>query len=86
VRDGRSLDTPDMRGNEYKYYSSFGFNRHHGHHRYHPYRRNDMGYFPDEFKTTKSPTFDGDVKKSEDAKAWILEMNNSLSCMSTQII
>ncbi len=28
-----------------------------------------------EFKKSKPPTFDGDVKKMEDAKAWILEMN-----------
>ena len=37
--------------------------------------RNDRGYFPDEFKREKPPTFDGDVNKSEDAKAWILRMN-----------
>ena len=29
---------------------------------------------PDEFKKEKAPTFDGDVKKSEDAEAWILGM------------
>jgi len=43
VRDGRLLDTPERRGNEYKYYSSSGYDRHHDHHCYHPYRRNDKG-------------------------------------------
>eukprot|EP00253_Pinus_taeda_P005050 PITA_05050 len=38
-------------------------------------QRNDKGYLPDEFKKAKTPTFDGDVKKSEDAEAWILGMN-----------
>jgi len=47
--------------------------------------RNDMGYLLDEFKKVKPPTFDGDMKKLEDAEAWILGMNKLLSCMSTQI-
>ena len=38
--------------------------------------RNDRGYLPDEFKKAKPPTFDGDVKKMEDAEAWILGMKN----------
>ena len=78
VRDGRLLDTPNRRGNELRHYSSFGSNRHHDHHdhhHYHPYRRNDRGYLPNEFKKEKPPTFDGDVKKSEDVEAWILGMN-----------
>jgi len=38
----------DSRGDEYKYYSSYGSDRHHDCHRYHPYRRNDRGYLPDD--------------------------------------
>lgn len=34
----------------------------------------DRGYFPDEFKKQKPPTFHGDLKKLEDAEAWILGM------------
>ena len=75
VRDGRLLDTPDRRGDGDRYYSSFGFDRHHDRHCYHPYRRSDRGYFPYEFKKEKPPTFDGDLKKPEDAEAWILGMN-----------
>jgi len=33
-----------------------------------------MGYFPYDNKV-KPPTFDGDVKNLEEAKAWILGMN-----------
>ena len=29
---------------------------------------------PDEFKKAKPPTFDGDLKKPEDAEAWLLRM------------
>lgn len=29
----------------------------------------------DEFKKTKPPTFDGEMKKSRDAEAWLLGMN-----------
>ena len=75
MRDGRLLDTPDRRGGEYRYYSSFGSNRHHDCHLYHPYRWNDRGYLPVEFKKEKPPTFDGYMKKPEDEKAWILGMN-----------
>jgi len=57
------------------YYSSCGSERHHDHHHYHPYRRNDRGCFLDEFKKEKPPTCDRDMKKSEDAEAWILRMN-----------
>lgn len=75
MKDGRLLDTLDRRGDEYMYYSSSGSDRHHDHHRYHPYRRSDRGYLSNEFKKAKPPTFDGDVKKPEDAEAWILGMN-----------
>jgi len=75
VRDGRLMDTPDRKRNEYNYYSSFGSNRHHHHHHHHRYRRNDKGYFPGEFKKLKPPTFDGDLKKMEAAEASILGMN-----------
>ena len=75
VRDGRFLDAPYRRGDEYMYYFSYVSHRHHDRHRYHPYRSNDRGYLPDEFKKEKMPTFDGDMKKLEDAEAWILGMN-----------
>jgi len=75
VRDGRLLDTSYRRGDEYMYYSSYGSDRHHDRHRYHPYRRNDRGYLLDEFKKAKLPTFDGDMKKPEDEEAWILGMS-----------
>lgn len=64
-----------MRGDEYRYYSSFGYDRHHDHHRYHPYRRIDRGYLLDELKKAKLHIFDRDVKEPEDAEAWILAMN-----------
>jgi len=75
VRDDRLLDTPDRRGGGDTYYSSSGFDRHHDHHCYHPYRRSDRGYFLDEFKEVKPPTFDGDLKKLEDVMSWIVGMN-----------
>jgi len=68
------LDTPDRRSDGHRYYSSFGPDRHYGHHCYHPYRRSDRGYFSVEFKKEKPPTFDGEMKKSQDAKAWLLGM------------
>ena len=49
VRDGRLLDTSDRRGDGCMYYSSSGFDRHHDRHHYHPYKRNDRGYFLDAF-------------------------------------
>ena len=74
IRDGKFLDTLDRRGNGHGLYSSSGSNRYHGHHRYHPYRRSDKGYFLDEFKKEKPPTFDGELKKLEDAEAWLFGM------------
>ncbi len=65
IRDGRLLDTLDRRGDGHGYYSSYGYDINHDRHCYHPYRRSDRGYFPDEFKKEKPPTFDGDVKKPE---------------------
>lgn len=75
VRDGRLLDTPYRRCDEYMYYSSYVFDRHRDRHHYHTYRRSDRGFFPDVFKKAKPPNFDGDVKKLKDSKAWILGMN-----------
>jgi len=57
------------------YYSSFGSDRHYDHHHYHPYRRSDRGYLLEEFKKEKKPTFDGHLKKPEDAEAWTIGMN-----------
>ena len=74
MRYGRLLDTLDRRGDQYRYYSSSGFDGHHDCHHYHPYRRNYRGYFPNEFKKEKPLNFDGDVWKPEDAMAWILGM------------
>jgi len=31
-----------------------------------------MGYFLDEFKKSKPPTFDGEMKRSEDEEAWLV--------------
>ena len=67
VRDGILLDTPDGRGDIHMYHSSSGSDKHHDRHHYHPYRRSDRGYFLDEFKKAKQPTFGGDLKKTEDA-------------------
>ena len=50
ARDSMLLDTLKRRGSEHRYYSSFGSDIHHDHHRYYPYRRNDSRYLPDEFK------------------------------------
>ena len=54
----------NRRGIIYGLHSSSGSDRYHGHHRYHPYRRNDRGYFSDEFKNSKPPTFDGEEKNA----------------------
>lgn len=67
VIDGRLLDTSNKRGIRHGLYSSFGLDRSHGHHHYHPYRRSDRGYLSDEFKKAKPPTFDGEMKNSWDA-------------------
>lgn len=75
MRDGRLLDTSGRRGDEQSYYYSSCLDKHHDRRHYHPYRINDRGYLPDEFKKAKEPTFDGDVKKPEDAEAWILGTN-----------
>lgn len=76
IRDGRFLDTPDMRGDGNMYYSSSVSVRYHGHHHYHPFRRSDRGYLLDEFNKEKEPIFDGEMKKKQDAEAWLLGMNN----------
>lgn len=56
------------------YYSSSGSDMHHDRHRYHPYRISDRGYSLDKFKKEKTPTFDGEMKKSQDAEAWLFGM------------
>jgi len=75
IRDGRFLDTSDRRDDGHRYYSSSSYDRHYDRHRYHHYRRNDRAYLLDDFKKVKPPTFDGDLKKPEDAEAWLLGMN-----------
>ena len=69
VRDGRFLDTHDRKGSGYRFYSSSGSDRYHGHHHYHPYRMSERVHFLDEFNKAKPPTFDGELKKPEDVGA-----------------
>jgi len=70
------LDTPYRRGDGNRFYSSSGSDKYHGHHHYHPYRRSDRGYFPNEDKKAKPLSFGGVLKNLDDAKAWLLGMNN----------
>jgi hypothetical protein len=35
-------------------------------------RKHSKSHDPEEFKKSKPPTFDGEIKKGEEAKAWIL--------------
>lgn len=74
VRDGRLLDTLDRRGDKHMYYSSSSSSskKRDDRHRYHPFKRSNRGYFPDEFKKAKPPTFDGEMNKSQDAEVWFL--------------
>jgi len=37
--------------------------------------RSDKGYFLDDFKKEKPPTFNGEMDKSQDVEAWFLGMN-----------
>jgi len=75
IKDSRLLDTLDRRGDGHRFHSSYGFDRYNVYHRYHPDKRSDRGYFPDEFKKVKQPTFDRYLKNMEDAEAWLLVMN-----------
>lgn len=74
VRDGILLDTLDRKGGRHKYHSSFGSDRHNDQYCYHTYRRSDRGYFLDQFKKAKPPTFYGEMKKLQGAEAWLLGM------------
>lgn len=65
-----------MRGDEHRFYSSFGPKRYHDCHHDHPYKRSDMRYFPNMFKKENPHTFDGGLKKPEHVEAWLLEMKN----------
>ena len=71
-----SLDTLDRRGDKHMCYSTFGLDRHYNRHHHHAYRRSDKGYFPNDFNKSKPPTFNGEMKKSQDAEAWLLGMRN----------
>ena len=58
-------------------YSKSTTRRHHHHshhHHHHHQRRKEKYYIPKEFKKSNPPTFDGDMKKYEDAEAWFLGM------------
>jgi len=73
ARGGRSIDILDRRTSIYGHHSSSSSKRHHhSHHHNHPYSRGE--YFLEDVKKVKSPTFDGEMKKSEDAEAWLLGM------------
>jgi len=74
VRGGISLDTHDRKVSTYGFYSSFGFERDHHHHCHDPCRRNEKQYFLEEFRKAKPPTFDGEMKLSEDVQLWLLGM------------
>lgn len=74
IRDGKFLDAPDRKGSGHGFYSSSSSDKYHGHDRYHCYRKGDKGYLSDEFKKAKTPTFDGELKKPTDAKAWLIVM------------
>lgn len=74
VKYGRFLDTPNKRGSGYKFYSSYGSDRYHGHNCYHIYRRSERGYFPNEFNKVKPPTFNGELKNMDNANSWFLGM------------
>jgi len=63
IRGGRSLDTPNRRDKTHGLYSSCGSERHHHHHHYHLYMRSEKGYWLEDFKKVKPPTFDGEMKK-----------------------
>ena len=78
IKGVRWMDTPDRRGSGYGFYFSSGSKRHHGHQCYHTYRRSEKRYLLDEFKKAKPPTFDGELKKLEDSKAWLLGMKKFL--------
>ena len=69
VKGDRCLDTLDRKGSTYGFYSSSGSERHHHHHHHHPYRRIKNQYFPYDLKKSKAPTFYGEMKKLEVAKA-----------------
>jgi len=71
VRGGRSLDTLDNRIGMYGHHSISSSRRHHhSHHHHHPYRISE--YLIEEFKKFKPHTFHGEMKKTEDAEAWLL--------------
>jgi len=76
--DGRFLDTPNKQGNGYGLYSSSHTDRYHGYHGYHPYSRSDRGYFLNEFKKYKPPTFYGETQKSRDVEVWLLGVISKL--------
>lgn len=79
MKDGRLLNTPDRRRDKHRYDSSFDSDKHYDHHLYHPYRRSDKVYFPNEFQKEKPPTFDGEINKSQDVEVWLLGMKNFFS-------
>lgn len=69
IKGGISLDTLERRATTHGFYFSSSSKRHHHHYHQHSYRRSEKGYFLKEFKT-----FDGEMKKSEYAEAWLLGM------------
>jgi len=92
VRYCRFFDTPDTRGSGHGFSSNSGLDRYHGHHQCHPYWRCGRGYFLNEFNKSKPLTFDGELKKLEDAETWFLgmkklfELHDYTKNMKTKIV
>ena len=58
----------------YGHHSSSSSRRHHhNYHHHHPYRRGE--YLTEEFKMVNPHRFDGETKKLEVSKAWLLGMS-----------
>ena len=74
VKDDRLLENPDRRGGRHRCHYSSSSDKHDDQYFYHPYWRSDKGYSSNEFKKEKLPTFDGEVKKSQDVKARLIHI------------
>jgi len=74
VKGSTLLDTAKKRTSNLELQLEDTHIRHYNHHRHD--RRREKEYILEEFKKTKPPTFDGEVKEAEDAKAWLLGMKN----------
>jgi len=59
IKSGKILDTLEKMPTSHELYSTFTFGRHNFHHRQHHYRRREKGYFIEDLKKAKPPTFYG---------------------------